>query len=138
MLSFVNICVVLLIASSAAGGGASSEAGDGSAAAADRRGVAAELERQLARNNEELRLKREEAMKALLAAREKVHQEHMRRHRLVDPDEHAELTDDTRRKFIGSRRDLFLKEAPQSFTQTLLMIVIVTFPLVIFVVWLRL
>ena len=128
--------LVFLVARVVASAAADSSQSGGSDAA-DRRAAAALLEQRLAANSAEIRKKKEDAVATLLAAREKVHEDHMRRHRMVDPDEHAVLTDDIRRKFLISRRNLLIEQTPQSFMQTALLIAIFVLPLVIIVVWLR-
>ena len=104
---------------------------------ADRRSVAALLEQRLAENSADLQRKKESAAATLIAARQKVHDDQMKRHRLIDPDEHAIITDEVRHKFLISRRNLLVEQTPQSVLQTALLIVIATFPLAILVVWLR-
>ncbi len=126
------LTVITLAAADAGASGSTSMGSDDG-----RRADARALEQRLHASSAERQAKKDAALKLLLAHREEVHAAHMARHRLVDPDEHAEVTEDIRRRFRLSRRNLFVEQAPQSLLQTVLLIIIVTFPRLIFIVWLR-
>lgn len=114
--------------------GASSSSTGG---AEDRAAAVNAQQQQMERNNDERRRQVADAMALLLAAREKVHEAHHKAHQLADPDEHAIITDDVRKRFLKSRHELLLGQASHSTLGMALLGVIVTMPIAIFAIWLR-
>ena len=82
---------------------------------------------------------RSDAVRALFRERVKVHERHMHEHRLEDPDEHPDDNLEVRQAFVRSRRNAMLVSGPATTPLDVCLIsVLVTLPLAIVFMWLRL
>ena len=72
-----------------------------------------------------------------IATRRRIHAEHMAAHAAIDPDEHPEISESTRQRFLDSRQKLLLRNGGGGlgFGQGLLLCGIVGLPILAFVVY---
>lgn len=95
----------------------------------DEGALQAQLESHVKTTSNERELKR-------IAYRRKVHEEHIKAHRMVDPDINVEVTEEVRRKYIEARRKLLNGSGtPMSGMRSVLGVLVLTIPLVAFFLW---